>query len=205
MNNPKNILEISLYLDTRVRELAFANIFEFFLEIIRNTDRLANDSETSEIIYDTINYGGFFVPGDVPKDRLTLPSLLKIADANYKAEYCKERLAQEWNIHEQTLNKWLKYFDNDLYHALHNKRKLSFLNAYEIFIALGIDSFKTILSRKNLCQICKVSSSDMKRELPNELAQSFNHFIKFPPVFSRNVLDFYDIPYNLIEERDLNP
>lgn len=203
MKTPKTVFEIILFLNLRVQELAFSNVFEFFIEILKDHVRLANDQEVSEILYDTIEYGGLFVPDDVPTETFTISSILKIADANYKPKYCKERLAKELNVHEQTINKWLQNFDEDLYQQLHKKRKLTFFNLYQIIFALGFNEHQTVLNRRELLTIGDIKSSDLKKELPEELSRIYQKFLKFPPIFSLQVLDFYGIPHTEINKRYL--
>lgn len=110
---------------------------------------MVNDSETSQILYDTVKYGGLFIPQEIGSSKFTVESILRIVDTNFKPTYCKERLAQELNIHEQTINSWIKVFAEDLYIQLCDKRKLSFYNLYQIMIALRLVESRTILTRKS--------------------------------------------------------
>ncbi len=192
MRESKSILEIGTYLNSRVKELAFENVFHFLMDCISNGTRLANDKEVSEILYDTIKFGGLYIPKGINTSKFTIKSLLIIADSNFKPTYCKERLAKELKVHEQTINKWLMAFDEDLYSLLYNERKLTFYNLYQIMIALGLDKSRKILARKELCKRCNLKSSDLKRELPRELEKYYEKFIKYPPVYSNQVLDFFD-------------
>src|SRR5690606_12264245 len=103
MRESKTLLEIGIYLNNRVKELAFDDFFHFFWDCLSNGKRLANDKEVSEILYDAIEYGNFYVPSNIDTSKFTIQSLLTIADSNIKPMYSKERLASEIGIHEQTL------------------------------------------------------------------------------------------------------
>ena len=158
MKESKSLLEIGIYLNSSVKELAFEGFFHFFMDCLSNSTRLANDEEVSKILYDAIEFGGLFIPNGIHTSKFTVQSLLTIADSNFKPTYCKERLAQELNIHEQTLNNWLKAFDKPLYFKLLNERKLSFKNLYQIMVSLGFTLSTEVLKRSELSKYnCKES------------------------------------------------
>jgi hypothetical protein len=192
MKTSKTLLEIGVYLNSRVKELAFEDFFHFFMDCLSNGTRLANDKEVSEILYDTIEYGDFFVPAHINTSKFTTQSLITIADSNIKPMYSKEKLAEEMGIHEQTLNDWLKIFDQSLFLNLFDQRKLSFQNVYHIMLSLGFDESVKILKRSELAERCNLKSSEIKKNLPKKLLAPFDKFIKYPPVFSNQILTFFD-------------
>jgi len=192
MRESKTLLEIGIYLNNRVKELAFDDFFHFFWDCLSNGKRLANDKEVSEILYDAIEYGNFYVPSNIDTSKFTIQSLLTIADLNIKPMYSKERLASEIGIHEQTLNEWLKVFDKPLYSRLFNERKLTFENLYSIMISLGFTESKKILKRGELSNRVNLKSSVLKKNLPELMQVQFEKFIKYPPVFSNQVLKLMD-------------
>lgn len=192
MKKSKTLLEIGVYLNSRVKELAFEDFFHFFMDCLSDGTRLANDKEVSEILYDTIEYGDFHVPAKINTSKFTIQSLITIADSNIKPLYSKEKLADEMGIHEQTLNDWLKVFDLPLFSNLFDKRKLSFQNIYHIMLSLGFDESVKILKRSELAERCNLKSSEIKKNLPKKMLVPFNKFIKYPPVFSNQVLSFFD-------------
>ena len=195
MKEPKTIIEIVTYLNKRVKELAFDDLFHFFKDCIIIGHRLANDKEVSEILYDTIEFSNFYVPSNIDPSKFTIQSLLTIVDSNIKPLYSKERLAKEIGIHEQTLNEWLKTFDETLYLRLFNERKLTFKNSYRIIDSLGFTKSKKILTRGELSKKCNLKSSELKKSLPRDMNLIFKQFIKYPPVFSNKVLNHLDIEF----------
>ena len=72
MRDSKTLLEIGIYLNNRVKELAFDDFFRFFLDCFSNGKRLANDKEVSKILYDAIEYGNFYVPSNIDTSKFTL-------------------------------------------------------------------------------------------------------------------------------------
>jgi hypothetical protein len=192
MKESKTLLEIGIYLSRRVKELAFDDFLHFLMDCIFDGSRLANDKEVSEILYDAIEYGNFYVPSSVNTSKFTIQSLLTIADSNIKPMYSKQRLAKEMGIHEQTLNEWLKVFDKPLYSRLFNERKLTFENLYSIMISLGFTESKKILKRVELSKRINLKSSELKKNLPEHMQVQFEKFIKYPPVFSNYVLKLMD-------------
>jgi len=194
MKKSKSLLEIGAYLNVRVKELAFDNVFHFLGDCLANSTRLANDEEVSQILFETIEYGGLYVPKGIDTNRFTFERLLMIADSNFKPSYCKEKLAIEVGVHEQTINKWLNIFDNALYSKLYNERKLTFLNLFQIIDSLGLsDDSSEILSRKDLSNRCNLKPSELIKNLPPELLKKYKKFIKYPPVFSNQVLEFFEV------------
>jgi hypothetical protein len=193
MKESKTLLEIGIYLNNRVKELAFDDFFHFFMDCLTNGTRLANDKEVSEILYDAIDYGNFYVPANINTSKFTIQSLLIIADSNIKPMYSKEKLAKEIGIHEQTLNEWLKVFDETLYLKIFDERKLTFENLYLIMVSLGFTESKKILKRSELIERCELKSSELKKNLPINIRLQFEKFIKYPPIFSNQVLEFIDV------------
>src|SRR5690606_40007543 len=100
--------------------------------------------------------------------------------------------ASEIGIHEQTLNEWLKVFDKPLYSRLFNERKLTFENLYSIMISLGFTESKKILKRGELSNRVNLKSSVLKKNLPELMQVQLDRFIKYPPVFSNQVLKLMD-------------
>lgn len=188
----KTLLEIGEYINPKVKELAFNDLFHFILDLIFDGTRLANDKEVSEILYEAIEYGGLYIPEGINTSKFTVQSLLLIVDSNYKPTYTKEKIAKELKIHEQTLNKWLEVFDKDLFLELFNKRKLTYSNLYMIMNSLGFTESEEILNRNDLSRKCKLKSSELKKNLSDELLEQYNKFIKYPPIFSNQVLAFFE-------------
>ncbi|PWI29990.1 hypothetical protein DI383_09570 [Flavobacteriaceae bacterium LYZ1037] len=193
MKESKTLLEIGIYLNKRVKELAFDDFFHFFMDCLSNGARLANDKEVSEILYDAIDYGNFYVPTDINTAKFTIHSLLIIADYNIKPMYSKEKLAREIGVHEQTLNEWLRVFDETLYLKVFDERKLTFENLYLIMVSLGFTESKKILKRSELAKKCKLKSSELKKNLPEHIRFPFEKFMKYPPIFSNQVLEQLDV------------
>lgn len=189
----KSLIEIGLFLEPKVKELAFDDIFHFLMDLVSDGKRLANDKEVSEILYEAIEYSGLDVPSGLNTSKFTIEGLLIIVDVNFIPSYSKDSLAIEFGIHKQTFNKWLETFNYELYVNLEYTRQLSFSQLYMIIVALGFNKSKCILSRKELSERCNLKSNELKRELPNELLIPYEKFIKYPPIFSNQILDFFDV------------
>lgn len=192
MKEPKPLLETIAYLNIRIKELAYNNFYSFFKDCLFDGERLANDKEVSEILYDAIEHANYKIPFDLDTSKFTIDSLLTIADFNLQPESCKEKLAEEFNIHEQTLNNWLETFDSYLYSKVYGSRKLSFREVYEITDSLGFTRYSEILRRSDLCKRCSMMSSELQKNLPKHLRMQFKKFIKYPPIFSNQVLKYFD-------------
>ncbi len=188
----KTLLEIGMYLNPKVKELAFIDVFHFIYDLISDGKRLANDEEVSEVLYDAIQYSGLCVPNNINTSKFTVDGLVRIVDANYKPTYCKEKVANELKVHEQTINKWLEVFNKELFLELFNERKLTYTQLYQLLESLGFNKSRVILSRSELCERCKLKSSELKKNLPDELLEKFNQFLKYPPVYSNQVLEFFE-------------
>jgi hypothetical protein len=189
----KSLLEIERFMAPEIKELGFESILSFSLALLFESKKMVNDEEVSNLLYSVIDLHGFQIPTKTNISKFNLKGLAEIADFNLKPMITKHLLCKDLGVHKQTLNKWLEHFNKELFLNTQNERKLMFIEAYEIINSLGFTTSKHILNRAKLAQMCNLKSHIFKKSLSGDLLLTYNEFNKYPPVYSKKVLDFFDV------------
>jgi len=163
-------------------------------------ENLRNNEEVVKLFYETLDHMDVKVPDYLRVEELDWALCLRILDYHHPKPVSFVGLALQLGINKDTLKKTLSKVEPELARKLRNRKKLSFIEHYEIVEVLGV--YKEIaedereeeifdkspfIRRSDMYELLNTDKKTLEANLPEALKNKITELNRIPPVLYKEV------------------